>query len=117
MNATLKSNLLVALIDNLFKNSHRLSESSTNTEALDALFEMEMRLLSELRNLLNVCSSSEDIIYLLPEQLKNMATDLGYTFAELGYYEPSDLVRNSLTLAEKVTNSVKEQRILEMLIS
>ena len=117
MNATLKSNLLTALIGSLFFNADKLSETATNQEAIDTLFEIKMRLLSELRNLLNACSSDEDIIYLLPEQLKDIATGLGYTFADLGYYEPSDLVRKSKPLTEKVIISIKEQQILEMLIS
>jgi hypothetical protein len=117
MNATLKSNLLVALIDKLFKNADRLSETSTNEEAVDALFEMKMRLLNELRNLLNACSSEEDIVYLLPEQLKDLAVGLGYVFTESPCYVPTDVVRVNLPLAEKIINSVKEQRILEMLIT
>ena len=117
MNVTLKSNLLTALIDTLFKNADRLSETAANQEAVDTLFEMKMRLKSELRNLLNACSSTEDIVYLLPQQLKDLATDLGYVFIETDYYEPPDLVRKSMPLAEKVINSVKEQQILEMLIS
>jgi hypothetical protein len=117
MNATLKSNLLLALVEKLFKNADKLSETSTNEEAVDALFEMKMRLLNELRNLFNACSSEEDIVYLLPEQLKDLAVGLGYVFTESPYYEPTDVVRVSLPLAEKIINSVKEQRILEMLIS
>jgi hypothetical protein len=117
MNVALKSNLLKALIDNLFKNADRLSETAANQEAVDTLFEMKMRLKSELRNLLNACSSTEDIVYLLPQQLKDLATDLGYVFIETDYYEPPDLVRKSMPLAEKVISSVKEQQILEMLIS
>jgi hypothetical protein len=117
MNVALKSNLLTALIDSLFKNADRLSGTAANQDAVDTLFEMKMRLKSELRNLLNACSSSEDIGYLLPQQLKDIATDLGYFFTETEYYEPPDLVRRSLPLVEKVINSVKEQQILEMLIS
>lgn len=117
MNATLKSNLLSTLIDSLFFNVDKLSETTTNQEAVDMLFEIKMRLMSELRNLLNACSSTEDIIYLMPDELKDIAIDLGYTFATLEFYEPTALIVDSLYLAEKVTNSVKEQRILEMLIT
>jgi len=115
MNPTLKYNLTKAIADNLFKNSDKLCETSSNNEAISALFELKMKLWSELRNLLNVCNSEEDITYMLPEQLKKAAS--GYTFIESVYYVPTDNVRRNQYLTEKVDTIAKEQRILEMLIS
>lgn len=117
MDATLKYKIVITLMADLFENADRISETSSNTEAKEALFEIKMRIWSELRNLLNACNSEEDIIYLLPEQLRESAERFGYTFTGLGDYVPSDAVRKSQVLAEKVVNSVKEQQILEMLMS
>lgn len=115
INPKLKYDLTKTILDNLFKNSDRLSETSNNTTAVNTLFEIKMRLWNELRNLLNACNTVDDIIYLLPEQLKEAA--VGYSFAELVYYVPADSIKKSQPLAEKVVASVKEQQVLEMLIS
>lgn len=115
INPKLKYDLTKTILDNLFKHTDRLCETSNNAEAVNALFELKMRLWNELRNLLNACHTEQDIIFLLPATLK--AAALGFSFNEPPYYAPSDAVRAKVPLAEKVVNSVKEQQILELLLS